>query len=202
LTKEVFCDTILHEQVIELRIIMGRNPIAKQSEVAHFRIDSRHKKILETYAKRERKKFSDLARQAIEEYIRVVEDEAELRKLANKEHYRKTVRAYEKAKKLIRQGEDITGSNIEVLEKLHSYVEALQEHVPKKIPLKNIYPEVLKYSSELLVGIARQYLVFHRKMGAWSNRMEETHKYVDVITSGIGSRHTDPPRRKRKANKK
>jgi hypothetical protein len=179
---------------------MGRNPIAKQSEVAHFRIDSRHKKILKTHAKREHKRFSDLARQAIEEYIRVLEEETELRKLVKKENYRKTVRTYEKAKKLILQGEDFTGSNIEILERLHSYVEALQEHVPKKIPLKNIYPEVLKYSSELLVGIARQYLVFHRKMGAWSNRMEETHKYVDVITSGIGSRHTDSPRRKRKVS--
>ncbi|UCD70510.1 MAG: hypothetical protein JSW70_05750, partial [Syntrophobacterales bacterium] len=63
--------------------IMGRKKVAENTEIAHFRIDAQDKKILERQAKKigKKLKFSDLARDAIKEYIANLQREEAINRL-------------------------------------------------------------------------------------------------------------------------
>ncbi len=56
---------------------MGRGKIAETSEIAHFRVDTKDKRALKAKAKTlgKKKKFSDLARDAIKKYIETLREE-------------------------------------------------------------------------------------------------------------------------------
>ncbi len=174
---------------------MGRKKVAENSEIAHFRIDINQKRPLEAHGKKIGKKFSDLARIAIGEYIARIQekdellDESRIEKIFGAEFlkaYKLILDSMEESRRQHLRSTSFVGAGLglhKAFEVLEYFIEANQEIFngfpwkTERETLEKVDPEVEEKMLTTKMAIIRQYLIFQCWISKW---WEERKKRLEM----------------------